>query len=113
MQIQQVVVNLVRNAVEAVLSVPRREVLVATSRHGAGWVEVSVTDTGPGLADEVLARLFDPFVTTKRDGMGVGLSICRYIIEQHGGWLKAANNPDSGARLHFVVPLPPEITDVR
>ena len=107
-QIQQVVVNLVRNAAEAVLGAPRREIEVATSRLGAEWVEVSVADTGPGLADEVMARLFEPFVTTKRDGMGVGLSICRFIVEQHGGQLKAENNPAGGATFRVALPQPPQ-----
>lgn len=106
-QIQQVVVNLVRNAVEAVLDAPRREVVVATAPRGTGMVEVSVADTGPGLAEEVADRLFEPFVTTKRDGMGVGLSICRSIVEEHGGRLTAEGNPGGGTVFRFSLPQAP------
>ena len=109
-QVQQVVVNLVRNAVEAVLDGARREVAVATALLGAEWVEVSVVDTGPGLAEQVVDRLFEPFVTTKRHGMGVGLSICRSIVEQHGGRLTAGANPGGGTVFRFVLPVPPEGT---
>lgn len=108
-QIQQVVVNLVRNAVEAVLEAPRREVVVATAMLDAETVEVSVSDTGPGVAEEVAGRLFEPFVTTKHQGMGVGLSICRSIVEEHGGRLTAAANPGGGTVFRFVLPaLAPE-----
>jgi len=110
-QIQQVVVNLVRNAVEAVLGAPRREVVVATAMLDAETVEVSVADTGPGLAEEVADRLFEPFVTTKHHGMGVGLSICRTIVEEHGGWLAAEANPGGGTVFRFVLPLPEPIQE--
>ncbi len=108
-QIQQVVVNLVRNAAEAMSDAPRRELAVATAALGGGAeVEVSVADTGPGLSEEVAGRLFEPFVTTKRHGMGVGLSICRSIVEEHGGRLLAGANPGGGAVFRVVLPaLPP------
>ncbi|TGV26581.1 GHKL domain-containing protein, partial [bacterium M00.F.Ca.ET.168.01.1.1] len=80
-QIQQVLLNLMRNAVEAMQGQPRRELRIATAARHDGMAEVSVVDTGPGLAPEVSAQLFQPFVTTKKQGMGVGLSICRTIIE--------------------------------
>lgn len=108
-QVQQVVVNLVRNAVEAVLEAPRRDVVVATAMLGTEGVEVSVTDTGLGLAEEVAHRLFEPFVTTKRQGMGVGLSICRSIVEEHGGRLTAVGKQGGGTVFRFVLPpLAPE-----
>lgn len=103
-QIQQVVVNLIRNAVEAVLDAPRREVVVATAMLDGERVEVSVADTGPGIAEEVAGRLFEPFVTTKHHGMGVGLSICRSIVEEHGGHLTDAENPGGGTVFRFVLP---------
>ena len=64
-----------------------------------------MTDTGPGLPDEVLSHLFQPFVTTKAHGMGVGLSICRTIVESHGGRIQASNLPDGGARFELTLPL--------
>lgn len=107
-QVQQVVVNLVRNAVEAVLDAPRREVAVTTALLGDGMVEVGVADTGPGLAEGVVERLFEPFVTTKQHGMGVGLSISRSIVEQHSGRLAAEANPGGGTVFRFTLPRMPE-----
>jgi two-component system, LuxR family, sensor kinase FixL len=94
-QIQQVILNLVRNAVEAMEAVERRELTIATRVIG-GEIEASVADTGPGIAPELAARLFQPFVTTKKTGMGLGLSICREIIEAHHGHLTAAARPGGG-----------------
>jgi two-component system sensor kinase FixL len=102
-QIQQVVLNLMRNAVEAMGASAVRELTVETRLLKEGWVEVQVGDTGPGLAPEVLERLFQPFVTTKAEGMGVGLSICRTIIEAHGGEISALNRPDGGAVFRFTL----------
>ena len=103
-QIQQVLLNLVRNAVEAMSASPRRELLIATAPLAAGLVEVTVADTGPGLAPAVREKLFEPFLTTKATGLGVGLSICRTIIESHGGRIWATDNPGGGTVFHFVVP---------
>lgn len=99
-EIQQVVFNLVRNAVQAMAEAPataasRRELTVTAEVTGEE-VEVAVADTGPGLPAGVAGRLFEPFVTTRRDGMGIGLSICRTIIEAHGGRLWAMPNPGGG-----------------
>jgi two-component system sensor kinase FixL len=110
-QIQQVLLNLIRNAIEAMTQegaaaeAPRRELVVAAVPTGAGEVEVSVADTGPGLPLEVADRLFEPFVTTKPDGMGVGLSICRTIVEAHGGRLWAEPNPGGGTVFRFRLPV--------
>jgi two-component system sensor kinase FixL len=95
-QIQQVVLNLIRNAIEAMQDVERRELTIATAALANEMVEISVTDTGAGIAPEVAAQLFHPFVTTKPNGMGVGLSISRTIVEAHGGRLWADPNPDGG-----------------
>ena len=103
-QIQQVLFNLLRNAVEAMGAGSRREIVIATAAAPGGMVEVSVADTGPGLAPEVRQRLFQPFVTTKDEGMGVGLSICRSIIEAHGGKMSAHDNPGGGTVFRFTVP---------
>ena len=102
--IQQVVFNLVRNAREAMTDSPRREILITSTLTEGGLVEVAVADTGPGLAPEVAAKLFQPFVTTKVDGMGVGLSICRSIIEAHGGRLWYETGGSGGAVFRFTVP---------
>jgi two-component system sensor kinase FixL len=102
-QIQQVLVNLIRNAVEATAAVSRRE-LTIDSRSAAHMVEVSVADTGPGIDAAIKAKLFQPFVTSKASGMGVGLSLCRSIIEAHGGLLWAEDNPTGGAVFRFTVP---------
>jgi two-component system sensor kinase FixL len=95
-QIQQVILNLMRNAIEAMQEVARRDLRIATHRVDDDMVEISVTDTGPGIAPEIAARLFQPFVTTKRQGMGVGLSISRTIVEAHGGRLWVEANHEGG-----------------
>ncbi len=103
-QIQQVLFNLVRNAVEAMAECERCDIVIATAASENGMVEISVADTGPGLSAEVRARLFQPFVTTKPGGMGVGLSICRSIVESHGGRMSAHANPGGGTVFRFTVP---------
>lgn len=104
-QIQQVVVNLMRNAVEAMEHSPRRELTVTAEQTACGrQIIVRVIDTGPGLAPAVVERLFQPFVTTKSHGMGVGLSICRSIIAGHGGELRAQTNPEGGTIFSFTLP---------
>ncbi|HEV7267782.1 MAG TPA: ATP-binding protein [Falsiroseomonas sp.] len=102
-QIGQVVVNLVRNAVEAMDETPRRDLLI-TTRAIPGFVEVAVADSGAGVAAEARARLFAPFNTTKPGGMGVGLAISRGIVEEHGGRLSWAPNPDGGSVFRFTLP---------
>ena len=102
-QVQQVLFNLLRNAIEAMQDQPKRELVVATSLVQGGMVEISVADTGPGLVAEVRAKLFQPFVTTKVHGMGVGLSVCRAIVESHGGRLWADDNPSRGTIFRFTV----------
>ncbi|MFD1702939.1 PAS domain S-box protein [Methylopila henanensis] len=102
-QIQQVLLNLIRNAVEAMERAPRRELEIATEALPDGLLAVSVTDTGPGVAPEIAGRLFQPFVSTKDDGMGVGLSICRTIVEAHGGRLDMSSPPGGGAKFTFTL----------
>jgi len=102
-QIQQVVLNLIRNAIEAMQESARRELAVTTRRRGEDMVEITVSDTGSGLAPEVAKRLFQPFVTTKSAGMGVGLSICRTIVEAHGGRIWAEPAPGGGSRFIFTL----------
>jgi two-component system sensor kinase FixL len=103
-QIQQVILNLVRNAIDALRDhAGRRDLTIATRLRDGGMAEVSVSDTGPGLAPEVAERLFQPFVTTKSQGMGVGLSICRSIVEAHGGRIWIEPKQGAGAEFRFTV----------
>lgn len=103
-QIEQVMVNLLRNAAESMEKSEKRHLTVSTAMTGDGFVEVSVADTGPGLTEDVQRRLFQPFVTTKEKGMGMGLSICRSIIEAHGGRIAATPNPGGGMIFRFTLP---------
>lgn len=108
-QIQQVVLNLVMNALEAMAASRRRDLTIETS-DGGGAVEVSVCDTGPGLSPEIASRLFEPFVTDKREGLGMGLSISRRIVAAHGGRLWTECNPEGGACFRFTLPAAPNAT---
>lgn len=103
-QIQQVILNLVRNAVEALEEVERRELVISTARDGDA-VEVAVQDSGPGLPAAVAERLFEPFVTTKPDGIGIGLPISQTIAAAHGGRLWAVANTLGGTTFRFTLPL--------
>ena len=107
-QVQQVLINLMRNAREAMQQGERREMAVDAHTLSSEFVEITVSDTGPGIADEVVDRLFQPFVTTKASGMGVGLSICRTIIEAHGGRLTVERNAAGGATFRLTLATAPE-----
>jgi two-component system sensor histidine kinase TtrS len=104
-EIEQVLLNLLQNAVDAMVEGEGRErgITVRTSRDGSD-AKVAVRDHGPGLTAEVEAHLFDTFFTTKPQGLGLGLSICRTIVESHGGRLWAANNADGGLTMRFTLP---------
>ena len=102
-EIQQVLINLMRNSIEAMAGMDRRELLLTTTLRPLDRVEFAVADNGPGVDTEAAERIFEPFVTTKRDGMGIGLSICRSIIERHGGRLGFEPNPGGGAIFRFTV----------
>ncbi len=106
-QLQEVVVNLVNNAIEAMASTTERHrLLTLTTRvRGDDGVVVEILDTGPGIDPERLDEIFDAFVTTKSQGTGLGLAICRIIIEHHGGELTASSDARSGALFQFVLPV--------
>jgi two-component system sensor kinase FixL len=105
-QIQQVLLNLLRNALEAMENSERRELVIATKPAVDGLIAVSVADTGAGITPDMAPRLFQPFATTKRQGMGIGLSISRTIIESHGGHIAAQPNPGGGTLFRFTVASP-------
>jgi len=105
-QIEQVLVNLLRNAMDAMegAHTEQRSIIVEARRKGKHAIEISVADSGPGIAAEVADRIFEPFVTTKPLGMGMGLSISHSIVESHGGSLRMAHNYPSGAIFIFDLP---------
>jgi PAS domain S-box-containing protein len=112
-QIEQVMVNLILNGVQAVAAdcPVRREVVVAATRTSDA-VEVAVSDSGGGIPSDVASQLFSPFVTTRANGLGLGLAISRTIVENHGGRLWATSTPEAGATFRFSLPLEPSLTGV-
>jgi PAS domain S-box-containing protein len=109
-QLQQVVVNLVHNSIDAMdtLTNRGRMLLLKTGRHGSDAVVIVVEDTGPGIEATQLKGIFEPFVTTKKKGMGLGLAICRRIIENHAGRLTAFSDGSSGAQFQLILPVDTE-----
>lgn len=111
-QIEQVLVNLIRNAIQAMEGRATRELTIATARGEVGCVQITVADTGAGISEEMGGRLFQAFATTKEDGMGLGLSICRTIVEAHGGRIWATPGTAGGTAFHFtLVRVEPEAAD--
>src|SRR5262249_24327490 len=104
-QLQQVVLNLITNAVEAMRSVHIRVLTVSTAQRDPGMVGVSVEDTGPGIDPKNVDQIFNPLFTTKASGTGMGLAICRSIIERHGGRIWAAAGSGGGSILRFELPI--------
>jgi len=111
--VEQALLNLARNAMQAMSDArPARPSLTVQARRidppggsGKAWLEFSVADVGPGIAPEVQSKLFTPFFTTKSEGMGLGLSLCRTVVEQHGGQLVFESNPPQGTIFRFTLPL--------
>jgi signal transduction histidine kinase len=105
-QLQQVILNLIINAIEAMSGVSEgaRELLIGTGKDGSHNVLVRIGDSGPGLAAATLERLFEPFYTTKPNGLGLGLSICRSIVDAHGGRLWVSTNVPRGAIFQLTLP---------
>ncbi|USQ94482.1 PAS domain-containing sensor histidine kinase [Caulobacter sp. RL271] len=111
-QIQQVLVNLARNAVEAMADSPERRLWFSSQAQADGLVRLTVADSGPGIPDDVIEGLFSAFVSTKSEGMGLGLSICRTIVEAHGGRIWFEPRPGGGSQFHFtLVRAEPEQVD--
>ncbi|MEI6418099.1 MAG: ATP-binding protein, partial [Sphingomonadales bacterium] len=102
-QVQQVLLNLIRNAVEAMARSPRKRLDIRSHPAPGGMVEVVVADSGPGIAADMAATLFQPFHSNKAQGMGLGLSICRTIIEAQGGRIWAEPSDMGGAAFHFTL----------
>jgi two-component system, LuxR family, sensor kinase FixL len=107
-RIEQVLLQLIRNSVEAMAGLERRDLTVCTRVDDEGFAEVSVTDSGSGLPPAVIERLFHPFVTTKEKRLGVGLAICRSIVESHGGTIWAIEQQPQGAGFIFRLPIDEE-----
>jgi PAS domain S-box-containing protein len=106
-QLQQVLLNLILNASDALalMPFPDRKLELSTSVESVSTIRVSVTDNGPGIASDILDQIFDPFVSTKKQGLGLGLTISHSIIKHHGGWLQAHNNGDCGSTFSFTLPV--------
>ncbi len=107
-QVQQVLINLLRNAMDAMDAVESRHLVVRTTIHDRRQTRIQVSDTGPGISDDMRETLFTPFTTSKKDGMGVGLSICRTIVEAHGGAIWCEPSPRGGATISFTLPTETE-----
>lgn len=110
-QIQQVLVNLVRNSVDAMMDQDERAISVRTVCNGADTIEVAIADNGPGLTPDIAAHLFEPFNTSKPDGMGIGLTVCRSIIDEHGGRIWSTPGDGGGAVFRFTVPTRQSMSD--
>ena len=108
-QLQQVIINLVMNGIEAMAGIADRprELVIRSRRHETEQVQIEVQDAGGGIDPENVDRLFDAFFTTKPNGMGMGLSVCRSIIQSHGGRIWASRNVGAGAAFHFTLPCAP------
>jgi two-component system sensor kinase FixL len=110
-QIQQVLLNLMRNAIDAMKNSLKKDLTISKELSANGLLTVSISDTGTGIQPEIREQLFQPFITTKAEGMGVGLSISRTIIDAHGGKLWVDDNPGGGANFRFTLPVADIVRD--
>jgi len=106
-----VLINLIRNAGEAMRDSARRQLIIATADAGPAAVAVEIADTGPGIADDIASQLFNPFVTSKPGGMGIGLAISKRIIEAHDGEIGVSRNSNGGATFRFTLPVVTESSE--
>ena len=109
-QIQQVILNLILNSSEALTHAKAKSGVIILQSHQEDrqFITLSVRDKGPGIKAQTMDHLFDPFYTTKKEGLGMGLAISRSIIEEHGGRLWAKNNPEGGTTFYFTIPITKE-----
>jgi C4-dicarboxylate-specific signal transduction histidine kinase len=109
-QLQQVILNLILNSTEALMNMKEisRSIIVRTYQEDTRTVTLSVKDNGPGIEDKAMPHLFEAFYTTKTEGLGMGLTICRSIVDEHRGRLWAENNPEGGATFYFTIPIAKE-----
>jgi C4-dicarboxylate-specific signal transduction histidine kinase len=104
-EIGQVLINLIKNAIDSMESAPQRVLRIATRIDESGFILVSVSDTGKGIAPDELDKVFNPFQTSKQDGLGLGLAICRSLVERHGGQIWAERPRYGGTRFNFTLPV--------
>ena len=104
-EVEQVLINLVSNAIDSMSSSPRRELRITTRVIESGAILITVSDTGKGIAADDLDKIFNPFHSTKKNGLGLGLAICRSLVENNGGQIWAEQNGDAGAEFNFTIPV--------
>jgi two-component system sensor kinase FixL len=104
-QIQQVLLNLMMNAIEAMSEQPNERILKIMLAQDEGKAQISISDCGTGIPENYLERIFDGFYTTKSQGLGMGLEVCRSIVKSHRGAIWAENNPGEGATFHLTLPI--------
>ncbi len=112
-ELQQVVLNLVINACDAMVHTPPGQRLLVVSTTAQGDARIEIRDRGSGIPPEALTKIFEPFVTTKQDGLGLGLAICRSIVTAHGGHISATNNPEDGTTFTVSLPLTGTTTEAK
>jgi len=112
-QLQQVLLNLIVNACDAMADNPpeHRSLFITTKAVAPDAIRISIADGGTGITAEPIDAVFEPFVTSKRNGLGLGLAICRSIVDAHGGRMWAVNNAGTGATFHVLLPVVPAVTD--